>query len=878
MVAILMNMALLSQEKVTITGIVKDVNNKVLPFSDVLLTTADSSSNILAFDMADANGFYEIEWVADTAHVRVVASSMGYDKTVEVLAIIPGKTAYRVDFKLNERVEEIAEVSVVASPKVIERNDTTFFNLEKLTDGTEVVVEDILKKLPGIEQAGDGKFKFKGKDVKHVLLDGDDLFENNYTLGTKNIQADQIKGVEAVENYSENPLLRGVEITEDVALNLKFKPGLSLSNNIDLGYGYKDRYDISHKSIAVTKKVKAFTLFNHNTLGRNSGHGRYKASGHISGLGMGDKMFKAPSFLETASTGSLFKAQQSERNNAFFGSINIMPRTSETSVVRLNLNFFSDEAVQERYKRTVIKTDPENPIVIEESDKKGYDTRFFNAKLYAEKFFSESSSMESSTTFSRLKNTSDNVGFMNNQPQNLNSSSSEHYFKHHTGFTKKLNKNTSIVLNGTLASDESPEQLTLVPGIDYETNKLAPGESNIQDILSKKQSANISVTYFRRLSQKHRVNLSMGSKYFKNRLESNLSGIDGGSSFSNNIDYEVFSPGASLNYEYQYDKFRVNPVANVNLYNYSHNDKKADNKQQDSDLLLDASLRLEYMPSKKHKFSANIRMDQSPPEERRLYNEFILVSNRSMQNNTLSFEASKRESAGLGYSYNNLYDEFRAGINLNYSKNDGGYMSNHLITEDVSYRTYYYSDKGSSSYSGSANISKFVAWLRSDIRLNTSYSISEYFNSVNSDEVRQNESNSWSSRLDIRTRFIWKFVFENKTSYSSSIFYSQGEKKSENESLSNRFIAVFQPWSRLKLKSNFNYIIPSLRNSENNNKFLDASLQYSNKKKTILYRIEGNNLLAQKATNTIQNSDYYEVFTNQALQQRYVLFSMEFRF
>jgi hypothetical protein len=58
-------------------------------------------------------------------------------------------------------------------------------------------------------------------------LRGDNLFGIYYTLGTKNNVA-MVDQVQAVDNYSENPLLKGIEQDGKVSLNLKLKKGRSV--------------------------------------------------------------------------------------------------------------------------------------------------------------------------------------------------------------------------------------------------------------------------------------------------------------------------------------------------------------------------------------------------------------------------------------------------------------------------------------------------------------------------------------------------------------------------------------------------------------------------------------------------------------------------
>src|SRR5699024_3560035 len=107
-----------------------------------------------------------------------------------------------------------------------------------------------------------------------VTLDGDNLFGYNYTLGTKNINVDMVEEIEAIENYSENPLLRGIEKGDKVSLNLKLKENkISFSGNVDLGAGISERgngvFDVNANLLGITKSYKSFATTSYNDVGVN---------------------------------------------------------------------------------------------------------------------------------------------------------------------------------------------------------------------------------------------------------------------------------------------------------------------------------------------------------------------------------------------------------------------------------------------------------------------------------------------------------------------------------------------------------------------------------------------------------------------------------
>lgn len=123
--------------------------------------------------------------------------------------------------KLKE--SEIKEVIITRQNPIRIKKDTVEYVVDKFTNGTEMNVEDLLKKLPGIKVDSDGKIKFGNKEVERVLIENDDLFERGYQTLTQNMPSQSLDKVQVLKNYSKNKLLKNIEDSERIALNLTLK-------------------------------------------------------------------------------------------------------------------------------------------------------------------------------------------------------------------------------------------------------------------------------------------------------------------------------------------------------------------------------------------------------------------------------------------------------------------------------------------------------------------------------------------------------------------------------------------------------------------------------------------------------------------------------
>ena len=93
------------------------------------------------------------------------------------------------------------EVTIYAfKDPVFFRGDTLVFLADSFQTKENAVVEDLLKKLPGVEVDKNGSITSQGREVNKVLVDGDEFFGSDPTIATKNLGA---KSIESVEIYEE---------------------------------------------------------------------------------------------------------------------------------------------------------------------------------------------------------------------------------------------------------------------------------------------------------------------------------------------------------------------------------------------------------------------------------------------------------------------------------------------------------------------------------------------------------------------------------------------------------------------------------------------------------------------------------------------------
>ncbi len=135
------------------------------------------------------------------------------------------------------------------TPPVVVKKDTLEINASTLKVKENAVVEDLLKKVPGVEVSKDGTITTQGETIKKVRVDGKDFMGSDPLLATRNLPADMVDKIQIIDDMSEQSKFSGVDDgNREKILNIVTKNGVKnkgyVGNNT-AGYGTNDRYDVN---------------------------------------------------------------------------------------------------------------------------------------------------------------------------------------------------------------------------------------------------------------------------------------------------------------------------------------------------------------------------------------------------------------------------------------------------------------------------------------------------------------------------------------------------------------------------------------------------------------------------------------------------------
>lgn len=858
-----------------VTGKIINSFGESLPGASIIIK--DGEGAIIAYTTSADNGAYSVS--VNNGSYQIEVNFLGYEK--QNLPIkIAGDNKQIQDFKLNLSTQELKEIQIEYENPIKLHGDTLVFNAKSFTNGTETVVEDLLKNIPGITVQSDGVIRYNNRPIEKVMVEGDDFFNKGYSLLTKNMPNKPIDKVEVLQNYSNNKLLKGIEDSNSVALNLTLDDGYKnlWFGTAEIGYGDRSRYLANGSLMNFAKQYKTFLTTSFNNAGLDK-------------IGNPDEMVTNSTDLESIGHG--FRAAQvmnlgfkvpsidegrARFNNAKMATISTILPVGNKAKFKL-LGFVGlDERRTYQNLYSVIDVDGtyfENNEINNSRNKikRSYINAVLNYDLSAAQMF------QSSTTL----NTGDS-NFQNDYTFNGTSTlerlkTINTYFDQKATYTYKWHDRNVVLLKARFFSDRLPQKYGINDYLlgDLFTYDNISAISN--DIKSQKEYGGFQADF--RLKQKNNdlINFAVGFDQNNDKLSNSFTLLtDEGNiapeGYQSKTMYGVGDLYAYTGYTFKFNDFSFGGNVDIHqLFNRLQDNQGV--KLSQNSFFVNPTLNASWQIKPDNVLSAMYSYNVSNSSLQQVNNNYLLISSRSFMKGLGYFNQWESSSANLRFMRKHYLNRYQFSVNLDYStQNDViGYSSQ--LSQNASLSTAFVI-KGGKRLGARFNSHYVIKKLGGIIKLDGAVGNFVYYNQVNNSGLRKNTLHHQSFTLGWASNLKLAFNFDLATEWKFSQIESDFTFKNTTKFSYLNLKYVFSENFKVKLRTehyNFGGI-----DKYNNYFFADIDALYSFAKDKYAIGLDGRNLINTNTFTTYSISDIGYSTNSYRLLPRYVLLTFKFRF
>ncbi len=800
---------------------------------------------------------------------------------------------------------ELEGVEIVREMPVSIKGDTIVYNADSFKSGTERKLEDVLKKLPGVEVNADGEIEVEGKKVTKLMVEGKDFFDGDTKLGVKNIPADAIDKIQVLRNFNDVSALKGLENgDENIGMNIKLKSGKKnfWFGDINAGGGKENqntRYNANPKLFYYSPKYSVNLIANYNNIGELpfTIQDYFKFTG-----GFRSMMRKGGTNFNVSSNDlgiSLLRNNRAKEIETKFGATNFSYNVTKAwslsgfAIISKTLTDLETASQNNRTDQTstlgIVNTTQKTKEVANQISSLGlfklsssykpnsnlqfdYDALLKNSKqdennsLFTQSFATATNGTPPAIPDQNI------ASFKQQDPVTLTQNMSLYYTKSDKSVydieIQHLYQDEDPFYNANLGQNPFPI-LGLQTQNRYNIN---------QTRFIKTNKLDAKVDYYYMVTPKSNINFTFGNTYSLQNFNSHIFQIlDNGTkndlnSADKNNDVSYFFNDAFLGLHYKFitGKFTFNPGFSAHYYK-TYNEQLG-TKVNDNFYRVLPDVYALYQIKKAETLTYNYSINTDFTDINRFTAGYTFTNYNSLFQGNRYLENAMSESHSLRYFKYNMFNFENVNANINYTKRLNAI-------------------KSSASFSGINQVSSAINSNFADETLsgNAYYGRSFAKNYKASFNLSANRSifNNIQNGLFVTTESLTQnYTVKVATNYKDLPNLELGYSRTINDYIGTKFFTD-RPSARLdyffldsfSFVSEYEYYHYTNNNKTVNNEyaFLSASLIYQKKKDSKLeYKVAVTNLL----NTNILNDDSFTQFSTRTsqytVQPRYIIFSLKY--
>ncbi len=787
---------------------------------------------------------------------------------------------------------ELEGVEIVREMPVSIKGDTIVYNADSFKSGTEKKLEDVLKKLPGVEVNADGEIEVEGKKVSKLMVEGKDFFDGDTKLGVKNIPADAIDKIQVLRNYNEVKALKGLENDQDnVAMNIKLKEGKKnfWFGDVTAGIGVAEldsRYIINPKLFYYSPEYSINLITNFNNIGELplTAQDYFKFTG-----GFKNMMKKGGSNFNVSSNDlgiSILRNNRAKEIETKFGATNFAYTiTKKWNISGFGILSTSKTDLETKSKTTILDSGNEQKrdelthqknnlglFKLSSSYKPNEKFQFDYDILTKLSKQNEDGNLLRESVVSNISALETILTNKRQDPTSVNQDLSLYY--------TQSDKNIFAFEMQHLYQDENPFYNANLRTQPFDLAGYTSGQNRNdlnQERFVKTNKVDAKLDYYYMVTPKSNINITLGNTFSYQDFNSHIFQIlDNGTkndlndpTNNNQVQYNFNDAFVGFHYKILAGKFTLTPGVSVHTYNMK-NTQSGTNYSQNFMKVLPDFFAL-YQIKKSETLTYNFSLSNDFTDINQLASGYVLSDYSSLFRGNRYLENATSQVHSLRYFKYNMFNFENIFANATYTKKVDAIKTKANFEGINQSSSPYNSNLADETFTGMGNYGR--SFLKNyKASANATFNWSK-FNNIQNNILATTESFSQSYTVRASTNYKnfpnIEFGYNaliNK--YSGSTFYTD----KPFARLDYYFLKSFSFVSEYEFYHYYN----ADKTVDNEYDFLSASLIYQKKDSKWEYKIAATNLLNTKYLNDDSFSQFSTRVSQYTVQPRYIIFSMKY--
>ncbi|WP_413670677.1 carboxypeptidase regulatory-like domain-containing protein [Mucilaginibacter sp. Mucisp86] len=713
LIALLFSAACFGQ---SIRGSVKDSAGRAVPYATLNLKDI-TTNGIINYAITDAKGAYALILPANTpvSNLMVEVRCVGYKtqskNIIDVQAL--------VDFVLSVSINQLQAVVVKSSRPVLRTNgDTLSYKVSDFSSVQDRVIGDVIKKLPGITIASDGRISYNNKPITNLYIGGDNLLDDKYNIAASTIPQGVVDQVQVLQNHQPVKVLQNKVMSDDVALNLSFKKGakLQMVGQESIGAGLPGNYDVDLNAMMFKDKYKAINYLKANNTGND-------LQEDLVSHNYADYIQRIDNDVPATvlSLGSVNDPALSRNrylfNKAGILNLNNLVNFKKNVQMKINAYYLHDTRRQDYSQRTTVYL-PGDTVRYNETQHNRFRPDIlhtqFTLNVNQDKYYLNNVLLMDNNRSTNYSDLNAN-GSMVNQVFRDNALN----FSNEFNLIKSLRSNNIIQAYSYISHSTEPESRTIGPdfnngifnnGIPYAllTQNVNVPAWYTNNYLSFKIPSSLITQSFRTGFSVQSQNLTSDLSTIQNNNSVNLQS-DSSINHLNWTRKKIYTEAA---YDLPGDILKVNLTLPLSLQQINYSDSLYSLRKSLTRLYFNPQLKVKYQTGLENylNFLYSYRNETGTIED--MYRGYILKDYRTLYANNAGLTERQNQMAALGFNYRKALTLFFASVNVLYNHIASNNIASGVITNNLQQRVVLPYQNSTDSWTANGTVSKYSFALK----------------------------------------------------------------------------------------------------------------------------------------------------------------------